>query len=336
MAESKALIPDYRLTVDGKDITPTVAARLISLRLEEKRDGSADQLDLVLDDSDGKLAIPSEGAVITVQLGWKQGTGVTPGLVDKGRFKVDEANHSGPPDQVTVRARSADLAGDYRVRRERSWTDTTLGDVLGEIAGANGLQLSIDPDLRGVQIPALASHEKSDMALVRELGRRYDAVATVKAGKLVFNTKGKGQTPGGQPIPDTVIGRGVGDRHDYRRLERSKYGGAEARWHDSDAGTRKTVSAGSGQGKKKRMRRVYASESAAKEAASAEARRVARGAAELELNLAIGNAALYPDRPCTVSGFKPEIDAHKWLIGEVRHELTKKGFRTALKLETRG
>lgn len=336
MPERTAPIPGYRLTVDGKDITSTVAARLISLKLEEKRDGAADQLDLVLSDHDGQLAIPREGAIITLQLGWKQGAGLTRGLVDKGNFKVDEASHSGPPDQVTIRARSADMTGDYRVRRERSWTDTTLGAVLGELAGANGLQLSIDPDLQGIEIPSLAAHEKSDMALVRELGRRYDAVATVKAGKLLFNAKGKGQTAGGQAIPEFVIGRGVGDRHDYRRLERGKYGGAEARWHDTDAGERKTVSAGAGTGKKKRLRRVFASEAAAKEAAGAEARRVARGAAELNISLALGDAAIYPDRPCTVSGFKPEIDAHRWLVSEVSHELDKKGFRTRLKLETRG
>jgi len=331
-----ARIPDYRLSVDGKDITPTVAARLVSLKIEEKRDGSADQLDLVLDDSDGKLAIPREGAIVSVRLGWKQGSGVTTGLVDKGRFKVDEANHSGPPDRVTIRARSADMTGDYRVRRERSWTDTTLGGVLDELAGANGLQPNIDPDLRAIAIPALASHEKSDMALIRELGRRYDAVATVKAGKLIFAAKGKGQTAGGQTIPAMAIGRVAGDGHSYRRLERGKYGGAEARWQDTDAGARKTVSAGGGTGKKKRLRRVFASERAAKEAASAEARRIARGAAELDLSLALGNATLYPDRPVTVSGFKPEIDAHRWLVSEVSHELDKKGFRTRLKLETQG
>src|SRR5690606_33961388 len=124
-------------------------------------------------------AIPREGAIITVQLGWKRGEGVSVGLVDKGRFKVDEARHGGPPAQITVRARSADMTGDYRVRRERSWTDTTLGAVLGEIAGAIGLELKIDADLQSIEIPALASHEKSDMALVRELGRRFDAVSTV-------------------------------------------------------------------------------------------------------------------------------------------------------------
>src|SRR5689334_4403853 len=93
--------PSYRIQLGDRDITPTVDARLISLSLTECRGGEADQLDLCLDDSDGALAIPAKGATLTLAIGWVGG-----GLVDKGSFIVDEAEHSGAPDQVTIRARS--------------------------------------------------------------------------------------------------------------------------------------------------------------------------------------------------------------------------------------
>lgn len=324
-------VPGFRILVDGRDITADVRPRLVSLSLTERRDGSADQLDLVLDDSDGRLAIPPDGATVTLSIGWASGPRA--GLVDKGRFKVDSAGHSGPADRVTLSARSADLTGKYRVRRERSWTDTTLGEVLGEIAGDNGLDLRLDPDLEGIEIPALASHEKSDMALVRELGRRYDAVATVKAGALIFSAKGKGKTTRGAALPDLVITRSAGDRHDWRRAARDRYDGAEARWHDQDSGERQTVYAGGG--KRRRLRRVYHSKASAQAAADASARRVARASATLDIDLALGDATIYPDRPCAVSGFKAEIDAMKWLVTEVSHEISKRGFTTRLQLETR-
>ena len=146
MSDARANIPDFRISVDGQDvagdlftdITGKVRPRLISLRLSEKRGGEADQLDLVLDDADGKLAIPKRGATIRLQLGWKQGASVTPGLIDKGRFTVDETEWSGPPDQVTIRARSADLTEAFRTRRERTWKNTTLGAVAKdvEVAGS--------------------------------------------------------------------------------------------------------------------------------------------------------------------------------------------------------
>jgi phage protein D len=89
-----ANIPDFRVSLDGRDLTGTIRSRLISLGITEKRGDEADQLDIVLDDSDGRLELPAAGAVLTVQLGWKQGSDVRPGLIDKGSFKVDEVEHS--------------------------------------------------------------------------------------------------------------------------------------------------------------------------------------------------------------------------------------------------
>jgi phage protein D len=76
-----------------------------------------------------------------------------PGLVHKGSFKVDEVNHSGPPDQIRIRARAADFTSAIRNRREQSWANTTLGAVLQDIAGRNALALRIAPDLAAIALP---------------------------------------------------------------------------------------------------------------------------------------------------------------------------------------
>lgn len=128
-------IADWRVTLDGTDLSDRLRPRLISLTLSEKRGDEADQLDIVLSDTDGMLAIPPEGAVLKVQLGWKQGRDVTVGLIDKGSFKVDDVSHSGPPDKITIRARAADFTSQIRNRRAQSWKNTTLGSVLRDIAG---------------------------------------------------------------------------------------------------------------------------------------------------------------------------------------------------------
>jgi phage protein D len=75
-------IADWRVLLDGTDMSDRMRPRLISLTLSEKRGEEADQLDIVLSDADGMLAIPKEGAVLQVQFGWKQGRDVTPGLID--------------------------------------------------------------------------------------------------------------------------------------------------------------------------------------------------------------------------------------------------------------
>ncbi|EOJ6492109.1 hypothetical protein ACKH8K_001130 [Escherichia coli] len=57
-----------------------------------------------LDDADGKIVLPRRGAVITLALGWKGQP-----LFPKGAFTVDEIEHTGAPDRLTIRARSADF-----------------------------------------------------------------------------------------------------------------------------------------------------------------------------------------------------------------------------------
>jgi hypothetical protein len=47
--------PTFSLVVDGRDISKNVEARMVSLTLTEARGGEADQLDLVIDDSDGRM-----------------------------------------------------------------------------------------------------------------------------------------------------------------------------------------------------------------------------------------------------------------------------------------
>jgi phage protein D len=209
----------------------------------------------VLDDADGLLAILPEGARLLVMLGWKQ-RDVVPGLVHKGSFKVDEVNHSGPPDQIRIRARAADFTSANRNRREQSWANTTLGTVLQDIAGRNALALRIAPDLAAIALPALHQSRESDTAFLRRLGRENDAVATVKTGTLIFARKGAGTTSTGQPLPTLALTRRSGDGHSWQRQTRDGQAGVTAHWHDRKAARHRAVTMGKAEGAKT-LRKTY-------------------------------------------------------------------------------
>lgn len=360
---------DFRLSIEGVDFTDKARPRLKSLSLTQKRGGEADQLEIVLDDTDGKLTLPPKNRLITLQLGWKQGSDVKPGLVDKGRFTVDEVSWGGPPDEVTIRARSADLTGAFRTRREKSHNDTTLGAIAKKIAAANGLEARVAPELASIAVPILTQHNQSDMAFLRRLGREHDAVATVKDRKLILSPIGKGVSATGKPLPGITLTRASGDSYRYAEIDRSSAAGVEARWHDVDAGERKTVKVtvpdkGEDQGPlggeddqgvlggeedqgpldgeedttraPMRLRKVYHSEAQAKAAAKAEARRKKRAAAEFSMKLALGDATLAPETVVRVQGFKPRANARQWIVAEVTHRLDgSSGFTTDVKLETK-
>jgi len=276
-----------------------------------------------------------ETPVLTVQLGWERGTGVKTGLVNKGSFKVDEVSWEGPPDMVTITARSADLKDSFRTRKSKVWKDTTVGAIVGKVAADNGLQPRCHADLSGKTVTAAEQHNKSDMQFLRDLGRRYDAVATVKDGCLIFAPVNGKTTASGKVIPALTITRRSGDKASYRRASRENgQDGAEAQWHDQGAAQRKKAHAGGSN--RRRLKRVYASEGDAKAAAGAESQRLARAAASLDVTLAYGDAEAAPGMRATAKGFKAEIDAKAWLVAEVTHEMGENGFTTALKMEVAG
>jgi phage protein D len=322
--------PTYLLTVDGQNITPKVGARLVELRLRESRGEEADQLDITLDDSDGRMAIPPKGAEIALRLGW-----VHSGLVDKGTFKVDEIEHTGTPDQIHIRARSAELRRGLRARASQSWHATTLGQVVQDIAAKNDLPPRVDPGLAAFPIDHVDQVNESDIHFLTRLARQHDAVATVKKGRLVFLSINSVRTAGGQALQPITITRASGDQHRYHTADRTSYSGVRAAWHDTATAARRYAQAGT-EGNVKTLKDVYATEADALAAARAELQRIERGAATLSLNLALGQPALMAQSPVTVQGFKAEIDDTAWLVKSVDHSLNDSGLVTALEMERLG
>lgn len=322
-------IPRWKVTVAGTDVTDRIRPRLIDLTLTEARKGEADELELKIHDHDGRVEMPKRGETIKVSIGFHDS-----GLIEKGTFKVDEVEHSGSPDIITIRARSADLTHQLRNRRERSWHDVTLGAILENIAGEHSLKPSIDKDLGTRRIDHLDQTNESDVNLLQRLAKRFDAVATVKNGALIFQPIGKGETAGGLKLPTAVIERASGDQHRYSLVDRdSEYSGVTASYHDKKTGKKKDVTAGE-KGNAKKIRKTFATEQEAKENADAEQRRVKRAGANFSYTMAIGRPDLYPEMKITVKGFKKEIDSEKWIIARATHTITgSAGFTTQLELE---
>ena len=324
-------VPTYRLVVSGKDITPKVDARLISLTLTEGRENQADQLDMVLSDHDGQLSIPRKEAEIELQLGW-----LGQQLIDKGTFVVDEAEHSGTPDTITIRARAADLGGEIRKRNEKSWHDTTLAAILTTLAKRNQLTHKVDAKLGATKVQHIDQTNESDMHFITRLARKYDAVATVKKKHLLFMPINGTKTSKGQRLPTIEITRQDGDQHRWASSTRDAYDGVKALWNDRKFGKRKEAIAGKKDGNLKTMKETFGSEADALAAAKSELQRINRGMAMFDLNLAIGVPELMPQTPVRVTGFKPEIDGQNWLVKEVTHTLGDGGLTSKVQMEREG
>lgn len=226
----------YRITVDGKDISATLDGRLVSLTLADNRGFEADQLDIALDDTDGKLDLPPRGAIISVAFGWESS-----GLVEKGTFTVDEIEHTGTPDTLTIRARSADLRAGLTTQRERSWHDTTLGAIVSTIADECGLGPMISIGLADKTIDHIDQTNETAANLLTRLAQQHDAISTVKNGQLLFISAAAGVSASGKPLPAITIERQSGDQHRFSLADRETYTAVRATWNDLGSGTKGEV-----------------------------------------------------------------------------------------------
>jgi phage protein D len=323
-------VPAIRITVDDTDIAPAIIPRLISLDLMDNRGLEADQLTLTLSDHDGLLAIPPKGAIIRLWLGWSD-----TGLVDKGTYTVDETEHSGTPDVLSIRARSADFRKSLKTKRERSWSDTTLGDVLGDIALGNGLTATIADVLHVLPILQLDQANESDANLISRIGEEFDAVVTIKAGGLLCLPAGGGKTAKGTELPHITLTRADGDQHRYLQADRDRYDGVRAYFYDVNSAKKQEAIAGSGEHLKD-LRHTYSDRQSALRAARAEFNRLQRGSATLSYTLALGRADLIPELTYTLQGVKDEIDEIIWYGGNVQHTLSAdNGYTVSLELESK-
>lgn len=219
--------PIVQVTVDGISLDTVFKKRLISLTHTDNRGFEADTVEIELDDTDSALDLPPRGAILSLAIGW-----AATGLINKGTYTVDEISHQGAPDTLSIRARSADLRAGLTTQRERSWHNTTLAAIVQTIASENGLTPAIAPSLANQAIDHLDQTNESAVNLLTRLANRYDAIATVKEGRLIFISSGGGITASGKPIPAITITRGSGDQHQFTLADRQTYVAVRALYND--------------------------------------------------------------------------------------------------------
>ncbi|MHA3316565.1 contractile injection system protein, VgrG/Pvc8 family, partial [Yersinia pseudotuberculosis] len=217
--------PDYSISVDGIDKTGGIKKRLMSLTLTDNRGFEADQLDIEFDDADGKVELPRRGAKIAVSLGWKGAA-----LIDKGTFTVDEIEHSGAPDKLTIRARSADFRETLNIRRDHSYHKTTIGGIIKTVAERNKLTPTLNKAMSDLAVDHIDQTNESDGNFITRLAKQYGAIAAVKNGNLLFIRQGQSKTASGKPIPMMTIIRSLGDGHQFSMADRGAYTGVVANW----------------------------------------------------------------------------------------------------------
>lgn len=318
----------YKIEVEGHDISYLIAGRLISLTLKDNRGLVVDSLEIELDDSDGQLEIPPEGAIIQAWIGWSN-----TGLVHKGKFKVESISHRGAPDVLTISAFSNDISEGLKQKRERSFSKKSIQDIFETIGTEYELKTIVHDSLSSQIISYIAQNE-SDANLITRIADEHDAIATVKNGHLILLPRGISQTVSGLALPTVYIIRAEGDGHNYTTgTGTDRITGVKAFYYDGSNAKKLYVVAGDSEDNLKEIRYIHRDKKTAELAAQAEYKRCKRSAQKLSYTLAYGRPDIIPEQEFIFSGLKPQIEDIVWLGTNITHTINDTGFTTSVELE---
>lgn len=256
--------PAFQVMADDEDVTATIADRLLSLTVTDEDGGSADRLEIQLDDRDNAIEFPETGAMLDVSLGYAGAS-----LSYMGKYAVDGVFGEGPVLTLSIRATAANMIGNIRAPQTRSWEDVTLKDIVGKIAAEAKLEALVAEEIASTHYGFLAQTAESNLHFLTRIARELNATVKPAAGKLVMLRKGSGKTVTGEEIePFDLPNTRLRDWR-WRLEERADYGSVEAEWGDMDGGATHKVVRGDKDPVHK-LRHIYATKDEATRAAEAE------------------------------------------------------------------
>jgi phage protein D len=293
----------------------------MALTITDQDGIESDELSITVADPRADIPWPRHGVSLSVSLGYAH-----TGAQDMGVFVVDTVELSHPPRQWEIRAKAVDFgSGKLKVRRSRAWESTTLGAVVSDIAKANGLTGKTSAELASKAIARLDQTTESDLSLLTRLSRQFDAIATVKAGTLLFAQRGQGAAVSGAALPETTIMQTECSEWRVSIADQDTYTAVEARFYDRNSAEEIWTRAGSGEGDQVfRLRRTYPDRASAQAAAEAKLGALGRGSALLSLSMP-GRPSMACESPIVLEGFGDGVDG-RWIATAATHRLDDSGY----------
>ncbi|WP_455475701.1 phage late control D family protein [Bartonella sp. B17] len=218
--------PFCKITANGEDITNSLMDYVLSIEITDEAEEKSDRVTIELDDrarenDNGFLDIPLIGTVISLTLGYEGGV-----VRDMGTYLIDEISVSSPPQSLSVTGRAASMNTSYRTPKSQSYHQTTLGNIIQEIAKRNGYTAKVDPTLAKIVVRHIDQTAESDMAFAARLAAEYDAVAKPVDGKLVLAKRGFGKAITGELLPIVFISEQMCSSWDFKYSAREEAGAA--------------------------------------------------------------------------------------------------------------
>lgn len=173
----------YKVTFAGRDVTTDISRFLLSLTYNDKTQGASDEIEIVVDDSDGLWRgewYPQKGDTLDVTIGLD---GV---VVPCGVFEIDEIEMSGPPDQVSIRGLATGIKSPLRTKKSYAFENQSLKAIAETVAGRHGLTVS--GEIESIQIERSTQNRETDLGFLARIAAEFGYVFNLRGTDLIFTT----------------------------------------------------------------------------------------------------------------------------------------------------
>ncbi|MEL6503502.1 MAG: contractile injection system protein, VgrG/Pvc8 family [Pseudomonadota bacterium] len=340
------LTPDFQISIGGEPFTdylkalfaldqeaPPRAPANLDISITDNAGGTSDKLELTFARS-GFTRPPKAGDKVDVAFGY-----VETGVVSMGIFTIDKPRSTLAKDggrQISITATSADMTSKLKEPRNEGYEKRTVKDVVGKIAGRNGLSPVIDGELAAIELPQADQTQESDMHFLSRLARDVGASFKITDGRLIFMTRRSGKVASGAGKISHILAPTDILMASWEGGERAAFGKVQAAWHDKAKAKREIEEVSVGEGDTtKVLKRTYATKVQAKKAAEAEGKdgQAAKETMEVEI---VGNPFIRAEHQVELPLLEPEY-AGLWIAQKHLHRVGKgTGFRGTLSLERQG
>ncbi|PSM51376.1 phage tail protein, gpD family [Campylobacter blaseri] len=235
-------VPNFKLIAKGKDITKTIKKELIELSFEDKEGSESDEISFRVN---GIYQKPFFGDSLELWLGYGDE------LFKCGKFSVQTTETDYTANTTEVRATAVNFASPIKVKKSRTWQDTTLFTIVKKIADENSLSVKIAGD--DFNVSSKLQDNLSDLDFLYGLCFELNYLMAVKNGAIIVTSKdarsdelGSKVTPKNKALPKNEIR--LSECHTLRisSANRNVYNATILEWQDSESGKTKSIKVGSG------------------------------------------------------------------------------------------
>ena len=224
------LTPDFKIEVNGKDVTENIRKHLVNLTFKDETADESDEITLTFDNLYKRPKYDDE---IKLYLGYKE-----TGLYYCGAFLVQTTEKT--QNFLRVKATSANFTVNLKKKHNRSFENLTLKELVKKIAKENSLNFKCD--FEDVFFKHLAQTEESDLNLLNRIAKMYNATFNVKNNTIIFLKKQKSEN-----LPVFEIDRNNVNSYSIKYANKTLYKSVKAIYHDTKENKQKESIFGNGE-----------------------------------------------------------------------------------------